>query len=246
MQTGAIRKPTLNRALIGVMVMFCLTLSCKAQGSEADSAAFINEVLDAKPTRITPLFDSYHAGSYFVMKQDLLDGIVLLAKRRGLRLRCVSIIGPIGILWAYYVTVVFEEAPGRLSVNSLAFPHARITSKRTGTLTERQFSALIAALRRSGVLRTKKPPPQPDFAGGPKSAVEYSYEALLALWRRDNERPSVQYGKLSVLRPDSVTADRNRTEAYVTAHDQLVKRLTVTYPVAAPKQRRPALTHGAI
>src|SRR5438477_12800242 len=89
-------------------LLLCCALPCLAQTVKTDRAAFLNEVLNPQPTSVTPRFDDYHAGSYHADKQDLLDGLVAETAKHGLKLRCLSIVGPVGPLWAYFIDVFLE------------------------------------------------------------------------------------------------------------------------------------------
>jgi hypothetical protein len=50
--------------------------SAHADDLKPTREAFLKEVLDAKPSPVTPKFDDYTSGSYHIEKEDLLKGLV--------------------------------------------------------------------------------------------------------------------------------------------------------------------------
>ena len=115
-------------------------------------AAFLHEVLDGRPTSRTAKFDDYHEGSYHVAKADLADGLLDVARACGLPLAGVVVVGPTGPLWAYHVAAFLREPDGRVRVNSLVMPHARITGKATGVVPASAVDSLFGGLAGSPLL----------------------------------------------------------------------------------------------
>jgi len=128
-----------------------------AQEPKPTRGAFICEVLDAKPTAVTPKFDDYTPGSYHIVKEDLLKGLIEESEKRGLDLRGVIVAGPMrDPLWTYYVTAFFREGD-KVRVNLLIFPHARITYKSTGLIENERYERWVADLRGTGMLQDEPP-----------------------------------------------------------------------------------------
>ena len=127
-------------------------------------AAFIQEVLDARPTPVTPKFHDA-ADSYHILKEDLLKGLVEESEKRKLSLRGVLIAGPMPFdpLWTYVVSVFIQDGD-KVRINLLDFAHARITYKGTGIVTGERFGKWISDLKETGVLR-RSFPPQPERKG---------------------------------------------------------------------------------
>lgn len=104
--------------------------------------SFIEEMRAPNPTERTPAFDDYTSGSYHVNKFELFD------KAKDDDVRCIVITGPGGPLWTYHVVTVLENE-NELLVNWLIFPHARITAKKTKTITQGEFDSFIEAIKSS-------------------------------------------------------------------------------------------------
>ncbi len=118
------------------------------EASPVDFSAFAREVLFGYGTPATPLFDDYTEGSYHVEPAQLAADLQQEARRYGLDLRTLVVVGPFGPLWAYEV-VAFVQEQECARVNRLLVPHARITAKHTGCLSpedaRRTMAAILAA-----------------------------------------------------------------------------------------------------
>src|SRR5262245_51091726 len=87
-----VRMRGFGMAAAGVIV---LVVPVRADQLKPTRKAFLGEVLDARPTPVTPKFDDYTPGSYHIEKEDLLNGLIEEAKKRKLTLRSVTIFGPV-------------------------------------------------------------------------------------------------------------------------------------------------------
>lgn len=180
---------------------------------------FFREALYAQATEITPLFDDYTEGSYHVDKLDVLKGLPELAEKENLKLRGLMIIGPTGFLWGYYV-IPFIEENGKIRVNSLTMPHARITFKATGTITENEYKTFLADVLQTKVFSEELPPrgkcetcPYP----------EWHYEVLLADWSEG--APKIYYGNIDEMKP------KPETKLFEKKANQVLSKLKKTYPL---------------
>jgi hypothetical protein len=181
--------------------------------------AFINEVLDAKPTAVTPKFDDYTPGSYHVIKEDLLEGIVEEATKRKLGLRGVLIVGPTGPLWTY-VVAVFIRDEDQIRVNVLVFPHARITYKATGLVTAERYDEWVAELRKSSVLRRE--PPEAARKETDEWKRDYAFKLLLATWDAAGNRSPVDSAQ-----PDK--EDEQNQDQFYKLLNSILKDVEATY-----------------
>lgn len=198
-----------NLKVVALALAFALP-SFAADESKPTRAAFIREVLDAKPTAVTPRFDDYTQGSYHVDREDLLKGLTEEAKKQKLELKAVAIIGPTGPLWTYHVMVFLREGE-KVRVNSLVMPHARITGKGTGLITADQFEEWRKAAVASGVLQ-EKAPERPEI--------------LLATWDKDGKAGPVLRGEILV----ADEKKKESLEALSKAFEAVLKDVKDTYP----------------
>jgi hypothetical protein len=204
------QKPTLTNAQI--------TPTPVAIEKKPTRENFFREVLYAQATEITPLFDDYTEGSYHVDKLDVLKGLPEIAEKENLKLRGLMVIGPTGFLWGYYV-IPFIEENGKIRVNSLSMPHARITFKATGTITEDDYQSFLTDILQTKIFSEELPPkgkcetcPYP----------EWHYEALLADW--SGGKPKIYYGKINEMKPDV------KTKLFEKKLNQVLSKLKKTYP----------------
>lgn len=118
---------------------------------------FIREVLDAKPSPLTPRFHDAPKG-YHVIKEDLAKGLLEEAEKRRLDLRGVVIAGPMSLdpLWTYTVVAFIREGD-KVRANVVVFPHARITYKSTGLVSVARYEKWVAEMQGTGVLEPKLP-----------------------------------------------------------------------------------------
>lgn len=192
-------------------------------------AGFLQEVLDARATARTPLFDDYHRGSYHVDKQDVATGLVQVSRACGTTLRGVVILGPVGPLWAYYVLAFLEESPRAIRVNQVLMPHARITDKQTGTITPATFDSVVRALAEAPLM---EPRPRPRAARPDTSALgsEFGYDLLMLRIVGD----SLAEWSAHVQQ----TADTASARRTVEPIDAVLKRLAPTYTDSATRAHR--------
>jgi hypothetical protein len=180
---------------------------------------FFREVLDAQATAVTPLFNDYTKDSYHVSKLDVFNGLSEIAQKEDIKLRGLIVVGPLGPLWAYYVLAFIEESKA-IRVNSLIMPHARITYKSTGTISQQRYNDFLSSLLLAKVLATDLPPKgKCDKCPYP----EWHYEVLLADW--SNDQASVYYGSMKEPREGAEVG------AFEKRLNSLLFSLKQTYPV---------------
>ena len=185
---------------------------------------FFREVLYAKATKITPLFNAYTKGSYHVDKIDVYKGLPEIAQKEGVKLRGLIVIGPAGVLWSYHV-VAFIEENEKIRVNKLTMPHARITYKSTGMIGLNDYQELMGGLKKTQVLKKELP-----AKGKCKtcSYPEWHYEVLVADWLGDKTEPL--YGKLKDPAPDA------NVDLFEKMLNQMLSGLDKIYPIEAIKR----------
>jgi hypothetical protein len=168
-------------------------LLSRVDDSQPTRDAFLCEVLDAKPTAVTPKFDDYTDGSYHILKEDLLKGVTDEATKRRLGLRGVLIFGPLGLLWSY-VVVVFLREGNEIRINMLDFPHARITYKATGVVTTERYDTWLGELRKIGVLRRELPEAARLEAN--ELNRDFAFSLLLSTWDAEGNGRQIDYSQL--------------------------------------------------
>ena len=185
---------------------------------------FFREVLYAKATSVTPLYDDYTEGSYHVDKLDVFKGLPEMAQKEGLKLSGLVVVGPVGLLWAYYVVAFIDEGE-MIRVNSLTMPHARITYKSTGTITQKRYDELVNGLLKTNVLATELPPKgKCDRCPYP----EWHYEVLVADW--SDGKSNVYYGSLNEPKAGA------NTDSFEKQINDVLSASKKTYPLT--KRRR--------
>jgi hypothetical protein len=161
--------------------------------------AFFREILTARPSEITPLFDDYTHGSYHVDKLDVADGLPAAAAACGLKLRGLLLVGPAGMLWSYHVAALIEEGDA-IRVNSLVMPHARITGKGTGVIEMSEATTLLHDIERQSLVRPGRPVIQ-KRADGP----DFSYRLLLVIY--DHREPSYFHADFNEFQESAALSD---------------------------------------
>lgn len=206
--------PFIAVALVSVLA----ASSAHADDSKPTREAFLKEVLDAKPTPVTPKFDDYTKGSYHIEKEDLLKGLTEEAKKQKLTLRAVTIIGPMvgDPLWTSYVAVLFEDGK-KVRVNSLVMPHARITGKSTGLLTFEQYDKWLKAVHDTGTLKEAKN--APTGKGKRDASSPFASPILLVTWSKDGKARQVFHEK-----------EDAKLEKLFDQYNRIMKDLKKTYP----------------
>lgn len=217
---------------IGVAVLVCsLCLNCAAHRPpkcrpQLGRLGFLQELLFPQGTARTSEFDDYTDGSYHVEKVDLLDGVRAL--RATEPIRGLLVYGPVGPLWAYHV-LLFVSEKDQVRLNTLAFPHARITGKATRVLSAAQYEQAFARLSsRTFMLQGV---PSFDTLRGERTAdmpLEWEYSLLMADWSDGTERLWHSAGdesSLSLEELTSLTSDLN----------ELLAESTTTYTTSLPE-----------
>jgi hypothetical protein len=194
--------------------------------------AFFREVLFPAPTARTPRFDDYTPDSYHVEKLDLAQGLPAEARRCGVALRALLVVGPVGPLWAYHV-IAFVSDGDSLRVSSLVMPHARITGKGTGRVADGTLTALLRDLQRSPLVRVGLPTWADTVAAGP--GREYTYQVLLTVYRED----TLEHWHAPMLerRPQADAAAVDRLFAQL---NTVLETTKPTYPDSATRAKRSA------
>ncbi len=180
---------------------------------------FFREVLYPKESKNTHLFDDYTKGSYHVDKLDVYHGLPNIARKDGITLHGLIVIGPMGVLWGYQ-TIAFVEDEEKIRVNQLTMPHARITYKSTGVIGLNEYRNLMSDLKKTQVLRKELP------AKGRCETCEYPewhYEVLLAEWSL--KKTEAYYGKIRESAPDA------NVELFIETLNRMLSKLDQTYPV---------------
>lgn len=206
---------------LAISAITCVSESTtSAADPKPDRAAFLGEVLDAKPTSVTSKFDDYTRGSYHIDKIDLLMGLIGEAARRKLVLHAVLVSGPMpDPLWTYYVTVFLKDGD-QVRVNHLVMPHARITAKSTGLISTDDFQKALSALLDSGL--PKKVAPIPADGKEKELRIDRDNQLLLGAWNGE--------GKLLQLYSANLLKDEKKVSVFAEAYNGLLKGLKKTYP----------------
>ncbi len=179
---------------------------------------FFREVLYAKATSVTPLYNDYTVGSYHANKTGVLEGLPEVAKKEGLELRGLIVVGPVGPLWAYHIVAFIEEG-NVIRVNRLTMPHARITYKSTGTISPKLYNDVLVELLQTKIFETEPSKGMCDNC----PYFEYHYQVLVSdLSKRP---PSVYYGRLD--RP----AAHGEVESFAKQLNSVFYILKQTYPL---------------
>ncbi len=118
---------------------------------------FYHELLNPVATKRTPAFDDYSIGNYRVRTNELTLEYYSFSKIFGKNLRAILIIGPNGPLWTYHVAAFFADN-GKLKVNLIVMPHARITYKATGYIEENVLTDLANAIKTMKQVKDDDPP----------------------------------------------------------------------------------------
>ncbi len=150
--------------------------ACAGVGSAPSREGFFHEVLFAEPTARTPRFDDYTRDSYHVHKLDLVRGLPIQAAACGVQLRAALVVGPMGPLWTYHVAALLQDGTN-VRVNSLVMPHARITGKGTGLISNQDASVLLQQIENAPLVRPGLPTPPPEDGNS-----DFSYRVLLAVY----------------------------------------------------------------
>jgi hypothetical protein len=179
------------------ILFLCFFTTALADDPKPDRATFIKEVVDAKPTAATPKFNDYTPNSYHVDQDDLTKGLIEFAGKEKIILRGIVIIGPMlgDPLWTYYVLVFIKEKDG-IRVNSLVFPHARITYKSTGPLSDEDYQKLIDGLIKTEIPKEKKKAEQKG-AEGEKKGTTGREDLYMVVWDKEGKKETRYSGDLS-------------------------------------------------
>ena len=183
----------------------------------------MREVLFAAPTARTPRFDAYTPGSYGVDKMDLVRGLADMAAQCKVSLQGVLVLGPVGPLWAYYVVPFITDGRG-VRVNALVIPHARITSKGTGTVQQQVVDAFFRDIAAIPGVRVGVPTWPDSVPLG--MARDFSYDLLLVQYAPAGTK--YHHGRLTRAESDT-TAQRALNSRFV----DLMKMVSSTYPDSA-------------
>ncbi len=189
-------------------------------------ARFYAEILTPRPTRWTPAFDAYHRGFYAVDKRGLLAALPVYARARGVRLRALLVLGPVGVLWSYDAFTFVEER-GRIRVVEIQMPHARIVRKRAGWITRGQLEKLERTVRSSSVVSAAAS--ADDLPRG--RHAEYRYTFLFADFR---DKAPLAFADLEG------ASDRGAVRTLLAPLDTLDRKLDETYTIDLGPDLRPS------
>ncbi|MGC4066371.1 MAG: hypothetical protein QM784_17415 [Polyangiaceae bacterium] len=157
----------------------------------------------------------------------MVDGLIEQAAACNVRLRAILIVGPLGMLWAYRVATFVDEG-NQLRINFVAVPHARITEKRTASVSSEIALRLLDDIAKSPRVIPGKPNPPSD---DPEDLGEFAFNLLLV--KLDGAQPTYWHGHLYDIFP------KNEDKEVLGYVNQLVDMTTTTYkhgdPVPAPQ-----------
>lgn len=162
---------------------------------------------------------------------DLLDGVRIRKAKSTPEIQGLLVVGPVGPLWAYYVTLFVEGKEGVRAID-VTFPHARLTFKQTRLFSRREYRRLMEKLRSSGALLEG----MPSFdtirrPRNPKLSLEWHYEVLLTDWSSGKERIFHSAVPESDLEPFFKSLDTLSLNAVVTYSGGLSEDESVYNPV---------------
>ena len=156
---------------------------------EPSRLGFLEEVLFAQWTTRSVKFNDYNdPPSYHVDPMDVFNGLPDVARRKGLALRGLLVAGPMGPLWTYWV-IAFIEEPGGIRVNTVVFPHARLTGKSSGLITKERFREVMRRIAET-----------PPMKAGAMNKDEL-YDILMAEWQ--GHEAKLHHGNLFKADPDA-------------------------------------------
>ncbi len=135
---------------------------------------------------------------------NLLEGVREL--RTDEPVRGLIVYGPEGLFWAYHV-FLFVAEKDQVRLNTLVFPHARITGKATRVLSPGEYEEALGKL----ASRPFVIPGAPSFETlrGERNAnlsLEWHYGLLIADWSRGTERLWHSVGDERTLSMDELTS----------------------------------------
>jgi hypothetical protein len=154
---------------------------CAPPGTAPSREGFFHEVLFPAVTARTPRFTDYTADSYHINKLDLVQGLPLHARACTVQLKAVLVLGPLGVLWTYHVVALVDDGT-KVRVNALVMPHARITGKGWGLISNEKATELLRELENAPLVQPGVPVPPPE-----DMKSDSSYGMLLAVF--DPEGP---------------------------------------------------------
>jgi hypothetical protein len=122
-------------------------VQAEVPGSGPTASDFYRELLDPMPQPTSASFNDYYPeGSYHVSKLGLWSDFPRFVADEGQEFRALIILGPVGPLWSYYVFAFLRGTNDQVKVNEVVFPHARLTYKATGVISEARTQELLANL----------------------------------------------------------------------------------------------------
>lgn len=217
--------------LSGAVLGLLICLGCSAHRSqlcqpELGRTGFLQELLFPQGTARTPQFDDYTEGSYHVEKMDLLEGVRALRSQESVQ--GLVVYGPEGPIWTYYV-FLFVAEDDQVRVNTLVFPHARITDKATRLLSPEEYRAAQANLtsRRSMISGE----PSFETLRGERIAdlsLDWHYSLLVADWSTGEERLWHSAG-------DETTLSVDERRSLTSVLNELLGEGTTTYSTTLPE-----------
>jgi len=213
-----------------LLVASVACLSCAAHPfpqcrPQLGRTGFLQELLFAQGTARTPEFDDYTQGSYHVEKTDLLEGVRAIREKE--HVLGFIVYGPVGPLWAYHVLLFVAENDG-VRLNTLVFPHARITSKATRVLSQKAYDEALSRLSSRPAMIMGVP--TFETVRGERISelpLEWHYSLLMADWSTGTERLWHSAG-------DERTLSEEELVALTSDLNELLKDGTTTYTTSLP------------
>jgi len=225
------RRPTRVTLVGELLAVLLVCMNCSAHRPpscrpQLARTGFLQELLFPQGTARTPDFDDYTDGSYHVEKVDLLEGVRAIREHE--HIAGVIVYGPVGPLWAYNVLLFVAEGD-EIRLNTVAFPHARITGKTTRVLSRAQYEEALTKLSASQAVIMGVP--SFETLRGRRTAdlpLEWHYSLLMADWSTGAERLWHSAG-------DDRTLSGDEIASLTSGLNELLKDSTTTYTTSLPE-----------
>lgn len=144
--------PAKRSVFAAALVALLLPALATADGPTQND--FYREMLTPGPTALTSEFHAYYEGAYTVDKLRLLESFPSFARKAGQPVRALVVIGPLAPVWTYHVMTLVSVGKA-IRCNALVMPHARITGKATGRLSEATVQRFLRDLVESPLLKDR-------------------------------------------------------------------------------------------
>lgn len=192
-----------------------------------DEEDFFLELLDPMPRNTSGSFHSYSEDSYSVDKIDFWRKFPGFARQRGYDPKAVLIVGPVGVLWTYYVFALLEEENGT-RINEVVFPHGRLTGKQTIVLGEAEARAWLSKIESINGVRSVDSTPE-DFRAEVSGNDFGDFEFNLLLVRLDDPGEVFVADIPWIIEEDSEKKGKSAGEQLEEALNELLSQMEQTY-----------------